>query len=173
MRRCLFGGSFDPVHCGHLMIAGNAVRTLGLDELVFLPCAQSPLKEKAAFFSDQERLDRLHDFVKDVPWARISRMDLDLTRPSWSWRLVELWKELHPDDELFWLMGVDQWEELEKWGRWEYFCSMLTCVVHHRGKVPKEREGVKAVFIEGFHPASSSEIRRCMAQGLPIPEGWV
>ncbi len=159
MKICLFGGSFDPVHEGHLCIAERAVRECGLDEVRFLPCSRSPLKETAPGATDRQRLDMLELATARYPWAIVDPTDLQGPPPSWSWRLAEHFRHTRPDDELFWLMGTDQWKELEKWGRWEYLASLVTFLVHHRGELPRARPGVRAFFLDGHHPASASGIR--------------
>ena len=76
----------------------------------------------------------------------------------------------HPGAELFWLMGKDQWDSLEKWGRWRHLANMATFIVYHRGGAPDPREGVRAVFIEGDEPASSTGIREALRAGVcPVP----
>ena len=174
MKTCLFGGSFDPVHLGHLQMAVNAQRTCGLDEVVFLPAAESPFKQgKRMMFSDADRLAMLRLTTQGLPWARVSELDLQLPPPSWSWRIVEAWRTAHPGAELYWLLGTDQWDELHRWGRYDYLVEHLTFIVCHRGHAPAPREGVRAVFLQGVHPASASEIRRRLAEGAPVPEGWM
>lgn len=173
MKIGLFGGSFDPVHEGHCCIAQRAVARCGLDRVVFLPCAQSPLKSAAPFLSDAERLMLLKLALGRYPWAEVDALDLSLPKPSWTWRLVDSWRRLHPGHELFWLMGSDQWDEFEQWGRPEYLARRLTFIVHHRGGAPAPRAGVRAVFVEGSHPASSSAVRAMLAAGEPIPSAWL
>ncbi len=173
MKVCLFGGSFDPVHEGHCRIAERAISLCGLDRVVFLPCAQSPLKETPPFLSDAERLMLLKRALVDRPWASVDALDLTLPKPSWTWRLVSTWKKRHPGHELFWLMGSDQWDEFEQWSRPEYLARHLTFIVHHRGGAPAPRPGVRTLFIEGRHPASSSQIRALLASGSGIPSSWL
>ncbi len=174
MRVCLFGGSFDPVHTGHLAMAESAHRALGLDTVVFLPAACSPFKrEGAAMFSPEARLRLLHLAVDALPWAKVSTRDLKLPPPSWSWRLVEGWKTDYPGDELFWLMGTDQWQQLHRWSRYEELIRQLTFIVYHRGSAPQPRPGVRAYFLAGHHPASSTTIRDCLRKGDALPEGWL
>ena len=174
MKTCLFGGSFDPVHAGHLTIAAAAQKQCGLDEVVFLPAACSPFKQgKNTFFSDAQRLQMLQIATADLPWANVSELDLQLPPPSWSWRVVEKCQTLYPGAELFWLMGTDQWEALERWARYDYLCEHLTFIVYHRGAAPKPREGVSSIFIEGNHPASSSAIRQAIKERLPLPDKWL
>lgn len=175
MKTCLFGGSFDPVHAGHLTIAAAAQQICGLDEIIFLPAACSPFKQgSSSYFSDAERLEMLHLATKEFPWASVNKLDLQLPPPSWSWRLAEHFHQAHPKDELFWLMGTDQWEQLHRWARYDYLCELLHFIVYHREEVPQPREGVRSTFIcVGMHPASSSGIRKALQQGHPIPDGWL
>lgn len=174
MKTCLFGGSFDPVHLGHIQMAVDAQRICGLDELVFLPAAESPFKQgRKLMFGNADRLAMLRLATQGLPWARVSELDLRLPPPSWSWRLVEAWRREQPEAELYWLLGTDQWDELHRWGRYDYLVQQLTFIVYHRGHAPAPREGVRAVFLEGNHPASSSEIRRHLQLGTPLPEGWM
>lgn len=175
MKTCLFGGSFDPVHSGHLTIAATAQQNCGLDEVVFLPAACSPFKQgNTTFFSDQQRLHMLHLATADLPWARVSGLDLQLPPPSWSWRLAEHWHQQHPEADLYWLMGTDQWEQLHRWARYDYLCKLLHFIVYHRDTPPQPRPGVRSTFIcAGLHPASSSAIRQALQQHTEIPAGWL
>lgn len=174
MKRCLFGGSFDPVHMGHVAIAKKAREVCALDEVVFLPCAQSPLKEHSPVISDVRRVDMLTLALKGISWARMDSLDLELPPPSWSWRIAEHFSQKYPYDRIFWLMGTDQWNDLERWGRWRYLAGLVEFIVHSReGEAPLAREGVNAEFIHGDHPASSSEIRQRLGTGRSVPAGWL
>lgn len=174
MKLCLFGGSFDPVHCGHLAIAEAAVQQVGIEKVLFLPAARSPFKtEHQHEFSDEERLAMLRAATAEFPWAETSDMDLRLPPPSWSWRLVEHCKEEYPTAKLYWLMGTDQWEQLHRWARYDYLTAELTFIVYHRGTAPQPRPGVHSHFIKGHHPASSSAIRAALSAGLPLSDDWL
>lgn len=175
MKACLFGGSFDPVHAGHLAIASAAQHHCALDEVIFLPAACSPFKlGKTTFFTDAQRLQMLHQATADLPWARVSELDLQLPPPSWSWRIAEFWHKQHPDAELYWLMGTDQWEQLHRWARYDYLCELLHFIVYHRDEEPQPRPGVRSTFIcTGMHPASSSGIRTALQNGTPVPDAWL
>lgn len=174
MKTCLFGGSFDPVHAGHLHIARAAVEQAGLDRVVFLPAACSPFKTgTSSYYTAQQRLELLKQATEQLPWAEVSELDLELPPPSWSWRIVEEWMQRHPQDELFWLMGTDQWEQLHKWARYEYLTQHLQFVVYHRDTPPHPRAGVRARFISGSHPASSSAIRQALRNKITPPQDWL
>ncbi len=174
MKICLFGGSFDPVHSGHLAIAEAAVQRCALDKVIFLPAAQSPFKQgKKHLFSDAQRVELLKLATAPHPWAEVSELDLQLPPPSWSWRLVEHYRRTAPDAELYWLLGTDQWQELHRWARVDYLAQELHFIVYHRGAIPQPREGVRSTFIGGNHPAASTAIRRAITDCAPLPEGWM
>ncbi len=178
MKTCLFGGSFAPVHSGHLLMAEEARSICGLERVVFLPANRSPFKmEERALFTDAQRLELLRLATAGLPWAEVSELDLCLPAPSWSWRVVEAWRSAHPQDELYWLMGTDQWEQLHRWARCDYLAEQLHFIVYARGEgnaaPPQPREGVRATFIHGHHPASSSAIRAALLSGSPLPAGWM
>lgn len=174
MKICLFGGSFDPVHSGHLTIAEAAVRACGLERVIFLPAAESPFKQgKAHLFSDAQRTELLRLATAGSPWAEVSELDLQLPPPSWSWRLVEHFRAAYPTAQLCWLLGTDQWQELHRWARYDYLCEQLHFIVYHRGEAPQPREGVCSTFIAGHHPAAATEIRRALTENAPLPEGWM
>lgn len=175
MKTCLFGGSFDPIHMGHITIAKAAQQQCNLDEVVFLPAACSPFKQgSTTFFSDTQRLHMLRLATRNLPWATVSELDLELPPPSWSWRIAEHWHREHPHAELYWLMGTDQWEQLHRWARFDYLCELLHFVVYHREAVPAPRAGVRSTFIcTGMHPASSSAIRAALQQNTPLPADWL
>ena len=158
VKLCIFGGSFDPVHEGHVCVAEHARKYCGMDRVLFMPCSLSPLKEQAPSVTDDQRCRMIELALQGLDWAVLDRTDLELPPPSWSWRVAERTAERYPGAELFWLMGKDQWDSLEQWGRWEYLSSLVTFIVYRRGGVPSPRKGVRAFFIEGDEPASSTRM---------------
>lgn len=173
-KTCLFGGSFDPVHSGHLHIAAAAQKCCRLDEVIFLPAACSPFKQNnRTLFRDDDRMELLRLALTGLPWAHVSDLDLILPPPSWSWRLVEHFSAQNPQAELYWLLGTDQWEQLHRWARYDYLAEHLTFIVYHRGAAPTPRPGVRSHFISGQHPASSTIIREALRNNSPLPDGWM
>lgn len=172
---CLFGGSFDPIHGGHLHIAGTAQQQCSLKKIIFLPAACSPFKQGSrTMFSDEQRLQMLRLATQKLEWAEVSDLDLVLPPPSWSWRLVEHFRKQYPDARLHWLMGTDQWQQLHRWARYDYLTEHLRFIVYHRDEAPCPREGVQAEFIStGYHPASSTRIRESIRNNAALPEGWM
>ena len=160
-RVALFGGSFDPVHLGHVAIARAAVAQAGLDRVIFLPARQSPLKSVGPEASGAMREEMLRAALAGEGWAEISDWELERPGPSYSWEAAQHFREAgEADQEWYWLMGVDQWEVLEKWVRWEALANGVIFLVFGReGRAGRPREGVRAQFLEGEFGGSSSEVR--------------
>lgn len=159
-RIALFGGTFDPVHKGHIHIAEAAVDAFALDLVIFIPCRQSPHKERATIADEQDRISMLHLATAGLPWAEISEIETFLPPPSYSWVTAETMREIFPVARLFWIMGEDQWKVIESWNHPELLASQVEFIVHSRGGKPARKPGFRAHFITGDHPASSSQIRR-------------
>lgn len=159
-RIALFGGSFDPVHLGHIHVARAAVEALSLDLVIFIPCRQSPHKDRATDAGEQDRISMLHLATAELPWAEISEIETFLPPPSYSWITAKAMREIFPAARLFWLMGEDQWSVIESWNHPEILGSLVEFIVHTRGGTPAHTPGFRAHFIDGDHPASASEIRR-------------
>lgn len=173
-RIALFGGSFDPVHLGHLAIARAAVVQADLDKVIFLPAAQSPLKSRGPVADGKLRMAMLDTAVAGLPWASTCDWELSSPGPSYSWRTAEHFARSGKVlTEWFWLMGEDQWEALEHWSRWEFLASMVVFLVFGRdGGLPRPRRGIRAQFLSGQFKGSSTEVRARIASGREI-EGLV
>ena len=164
-RVAFFGGTFDPVHLGHLEIAAKARRALQLDEIIFMPCKQSPHKESGPQASDDDRLQMLHLATQDFPWARVSDFELKNPPPSFTWKtLTSLKPELPHPHKLFLLIGLDQWESLPHWQHPEKIAQLVDFIVVGRDGTPQERANYRAHFLSGDHPASASAIRTALSQ---------
>lgn len=166
----LFGGTFDPIHEGHLHLAALAKESLGLDEVRFIPCQISPHKQGTPPASAEDRLEMLRLATSNLPWAEVDDFELNLTSaPSYSYLTAEAMAQRFPSARLFWVMGYDQWEALPDW---KYPARISACVeflVLARGKPPQPRPGYRLHVLRGQHPASSSEIRAAISSGKSTP----
>ncbi|MFC7336070.1 nicotinate (nicotinamide) nucleotide adenylyltransferase [Haloferula chungangensis] len=171
-RIALFGGTFDPIHLGHLKIAQLAVQALGLDEVRFLPCRISPHKTDTPPTPGHHRLEMIRLAIRDLPWAVADDFDLKAPEPSYSHLTVAAVRRDHPDARIFWIMGHDQWEALPRWKEPQTLASELEFIVFSRDGNPRAREGWQLHSLEGTHPASASTIRESLRAGAPWTE-WI
>lgn len=161
----LFGGTFDPVHLGHIHLAELAKEALDLDEVRFIPCPISPHKAGSFPASGEDRTEMLRRATAELPWAVVDDHELLKPGASYSFETAEAMSAKFPDARLFWIMGGDQWEALPRWKNPERLSEIVEFIVLSRGDQPAPREGYRMHFIQGHHPASSTAIRAAIAAG--------
>jgi len=127
----LFGGSFNPVHCGHLLAAESVLKQLALDQILFLPAAYSPFKARPEI-RDAQRLDMLRCAIEDYPAFKIDTRELKQTGPSYTINtLVDIAAE-NPQTQLYLLIGMDAWEHFERWKQWREIMDLCHLIVLSR-----------------------------------------
>lgn len=168
----IFGGSFDPPHAAHLALARAACEALRLDRIIFVPAAQSPLKERAPGASPDQRLQMLRAAVGAFPRAEISDFELSHGGKSWSILTAEHFEEKYPRARLFWIFGADQLAQLDKWRDAERLCRKVVFAVMRRDAetlpdVPETLKKIARVVPLTLPPIamSSTEIRAKLAAG--------
>lgn len=125
----VFGGTFDPVHAGHLAIALAALETLPLDRVVFVPARRSPLKDREPAAAADDRLAMLRLATADEPRFSVSRLELDRDGPSYT---VDTLEALSGEGRLFLILGADAAADLARWKRPERVRELATLVVAGR-----------------------------------------
>ncbi len=168
----LFGGTFDPVHLGHIHLAKLAKEAVGLDEVRFLPCQISPHKPGSSPASCEDRCEMLRLATAEFPWVVVDDFELRESGPSYSYLTAEAMVKKFPNDRLFWMMGGDQWDALPGWKRPEHIAALVEFIVLARGETPVPRAGYRLHIVKGEHPASATEIRRAISNGSVLP-GWI
>ena len=139
MRIGIYGGSFNPVHNGHIHLAETAVKELGLDRLYLLPSKKSPHRSMAEYAPDEDRLEMLRLACKGNDKLCVSDYETKSDRVSYTIYTVEHFREQYPDAELFLLVGSDMFLSFETWHRYEEILANATlCVVsREKGDLPK------------------------------------
>jgi len=168
----LFGGTFDPIHLGHLRIAELAVEALELDEVRFLPCRISPHKTGHPPTPACHRLEMMRLAIRNYPWAVADDYELIGPEPSYSYLTVAEVRRKHPSARIFWIMGYDQWNALPRWKEPEKLAGEVEFIVFSRSGDPQPRDGWKLHSLKGTHPASASAIRESFNAGNPCSE-WL
>ena len=162
----IFGGSFDPVHRGHLELAGLAQEALGLDEVRFVPCQISPHKTGSLVTAGRHRCEMLRLATAGIPWAVVDDREIRQEGPSYSVLTAEALAAEFPAARMFWIMGGDQWESLLRWKSPEKLAALVEFIVLARGERPAARDPFRLHVVAGAHPASATEIRREISAGL-------
>lgn len=166
MRVGVFGGTFDPVHVGHLAIAHAALESVPLDRVIFVLARRSPLKERGPVAGEADRLRMLELAVAGEPRFAVSRVELDREGPSYT---VETLERLAGNDDLFLILGSDAIADFPRWKDPERIAKLATLVVAERPGAP-ERVG-DAPIIRFDAPRldiSSRELRARAARGRSL-----
>ena len=119
MKIALFGGTFDPIHHGHLILARDCVEQLQLDRIVFIPNTISPHKESRVSAPSSLRWEMLQAAVAGEPGFAADDLELRRTGPSYAIDTVEEYARRYPGAELFYLVGEDNLLLLHTWRRYE------------------------------------------------------
>lgn len=132
LRLGVFGGTFDPPHSGHLIVARNAAEALELDRLMLVVSARPPHKSDESPTPAELRLEMLEAAVGDDPLLVASDLELQRPGPSYTVHTLQALRQGDPEAELFLLIGVDQWRELAGWREPERIGRLATVVVMAR-----------------------------------------
>ncbi len=170
MRIGIYGGSFNPVHNGHIHLAETAVEDFGLDIVYFVPSKISPHRSVDEYVSETDRLEMLKIVCMKNDVFRVSDYELRSDRVSYSVYTVEHFRKKFPHDELFLLVGSDMLMTFDKWYCFEKILSEVTLLVVSRNsgdldslrKKAEELSEYGEILVSGRSPeiVSSTDIRK-------------
>ena len=128
-RIAFYGGSFDPVHRGHLAIACALLDQFKLDEFVFVPAFHAPHKLRKRPTSAYDRYAMLCLVTQNEPKIRVSKMEIEMPERPYSVETLTRLNGKHPNDEIYFVMGADSWMEITAWHEWEKVLSLSNHIV--------------------------------------------
>lgn len=161
----IYGGTFDPIHHGHLIVAREARERLGTDEVIFIPARVSPLRKAAPVARDEIRLLMIQAAIEKEPGFAMDDCELRRPPPSYTIDTVERIRQLKGDATIYCLIGEDNVGKLTKWRRFADLEKMVRFVVLDRtGQQPSHVYPVIRRKID----ISATEIRKRVATGRSI-----
>lgn len=128
-RIAFYGGSFDPLHNGHLAIARKLTDLFELDEFWFVPAYRAPHKMDKKVTSPLCRYAMLALATNDEPKIKISTIELNAPEKPYTFETQTKLKEKLPDAEIFFVMGADSWNEIDTWRKWETVLTLTNIIV--------------------------------------------
>lgn len=169
MRIGFFGGTFNPIHRGHLVLAQKAIDALQLDSLQWIP-ANPWQKNAQKILPACDRVAMIEDAIRDNPKMSVNTLEISSNQPSFSIDTLRVLAAHFPHDERFYLIGADQWENFHTWKDWDKLFDLATLVVFSRKQKLQQTSPSVAQFIQENHPdilfiempqcpVSSSELR--------------
>lgn len=180
MKIGVFGGTFDPIHLGHLIVADEAREALGLDEVLFIPAGQPWVKAGTPVSASCHRMAMIEMAVKPTSWFRAVDLDVKRLGPTYTVdTLQELRSELGEEADLYLLLGLDAVQDMARWHRPARIFELCTVVGMSRPGVPDlDRAALDAVapnaaerviLLEGpLVSLSGTDLRRRVREGRSI-----
>ncbi|MEM7673114.1 MAG: nicotinate-nucleotide adenylyltransferase [Verrucomicrobiota bacterium] len=167
----IYGGSFDPIHIGHLIVAQDCIEQFNLDEVVLVPAAASPLKSRSPRASDTHRINMVSKAVENVANFSVSDIEIKRGGVSYSIDTVEAFRRLHPEAVLYWILGRDQVNQLEHWHQIEDLVRAVKFLAVERPGFAAEDMPTSSIEVTRVRShaieISSTEIRDRFQHGLP------
>lgn len=169
MRIGIFGGSFNPIHLGHLILAEFVLEALKLDRIIFVPAYIAPLKSSRSLTDCRQRLNMLRLATGDN--KKFSLSDIEIKRKGISYTVDTLtyFKRRFKDATLFFITGSDSLSELDRWKDLDKILRLVKFVVIRRpgATLKTKRKSIKILSMPQIE-ISSSDIRRRKKRGRPI-----
>ena len=180
MRVGILGGTFDPIHVGHLIVAEEARVRLRLERVIFMPTGQPWLKENQPVASGEDRLRMVELAVVSNPAFQVGHNEVDRSGPTYTVdTLEEMSREVGADAELYFIVGMDALEQFHRWKDPERLLEMCRLVVANRpghqgvdvnavvGRVPQVGPRLTLLSVPRME-ISSTDIRQRVAEGVSI-----
>lgn len=179
MRVGVIGGTFDPIHIGHLIIAEEARVRLNLEKVVFVPAGLPPHKMENHVSPAEHRLEMVKLAIADNPYFSLSLVDVERFGPSFTVETIELLRqEWGPQAEIFFIMGQDSLVDILTWHKPQRLINLCRIVALSRPgfrvdmeELEKSLQGASSRIILLNSPEvaiSSTDIQRRVREGLPI-----
>lgn len=176
----MLGGTFDPIHYGHLTIAEDCWAQLDLDEVLFVPAGGPPHKQGRAVSPARDRLAMVELAIADNPHFQLSRIDVERPGLSYSVDTVRtLQARLGPETRIFFIVGADSLADLPRWREPERLAGLCQIVAVNRpgypmlnlaaleAAIPDARRRIIQLTTPGVD-VSATQLRQRVAEGRPI-----
>ena len=164
IRTGIFGGSFNPIHQGHISLARQLREKAGLDEVWLMVSPQNPLKASADLLDDEMRMQMVRLAVEGEEGIIACDYEMHLPKPSYTWNTLQALSQDYPDREFVLMIGGDNWDLFDKWYHADDIRENYQIIVYPRRGFKGGIEGLDLIDI------SSTEIRQRIKDGESISQ---
>lgn len=171
IRTALFGGTFNPLHNGHLAIAQSVLEQGLADEVWILITPCNPWKKDQALLDDRLRYDMVAQAVKEMDGVRASDYEFKLDKPSYTANTLRRISADYPDREFILTIGADNWVKFHNWREADFILKNYPIIVYPRQGYPIENVSGNVTLLDcPLMDISSTQIRQMVQDGTPINE---
>jgi len=171
IRTALFGGTFNPLHNGHLAIAQSVLEQGLADEVWILITPCNPWKKDQALLDDRLRYDMVAQAVKEMDGVRASDYEFKLDKPSYTANTLRCISADYPDREFILTIGADNWVKFHNWREADFILKNYPIIVYPRQGYPIENVSGNVTLLDcPLMDISSTQIRQMVREGTPINE---
>lgn len=173
----IMGGTFNPIHFGHLFLADYAFDWIGLDQMLFMPSYQPPHKNQAEVIHSEHRVNMTRLAIEDNPNFELSAVEVERTGKTYTSETLAILKKENPDTEYYFIIGADSLMMLQTWHRPDIISKLCTLVVGGRDHITREQLELQGAYLNRKYGSkiilmdmptidiSSADIRGRMVEG--------
>ena len=167
-----FGGSFDPIHIGHISLARQAIQLARLDTLLLCPAFHAPLRIEKPYFSTQTRLRILEKIAQEIPQFKICTLEIEKQKICYTFETIKEVQLQYPDSTILLLLGADQFNRLHEWKFHQELaehCQFLVFSRNGQEVTPPAFPQLSYQLVKNeLIDCSSTEIRKCLKAGRSV-----
>lgn len=171
IRTGIYGGSFNPIHNGHIAIAHAMTTRAGLDEVWLVVSPQNPLKPSGSLLADEKRLLMAQTAVSGIPGVTATDYEFHLPRPSYMWNTLQSLSRDYPERDFTLLIGADNWAVFHRWFRADDIIAHYPIAIYPRTGYPIDTASLPPnvkLIDTGLYDISSTQVRELIARGGDI-----
>jgi nicotinate-nucleotide adenylyltransferase len=176
----VLGGSFDPVHNGHISLAVDALHAAGLSQVVMMPVFRQPFKSGAPYSTNEDRLAMLREAITDVSGLAVSDWEINQGDMSYTYLTLRALKTAYPDTKIYFITGTDTFLKIYLWKNAEELLGENNFIIGHRPGYREQELFQRVDELRRIYPAeisvinntrldiSATQIRKLVKNGEPI-----
>ncbi|MGX0286740.1 nicotinate-nucleotide adenylyltransferase [Staphylococcus epidermidis] len=171
----LFGGQFNPIHTAHLAVASEVYHAIKPDIFFFLPSYMAPLKHHNTQLYSEQRVKMIQLAIKEIGFGEICTTDLDRKGPSYTYETILHLREIYHNAQLYFIIGSDQYKQLDKWYKINELKKLVTFIVVNREtdnqNVSKEMISIKIPRIDISSTMIRNRVKMNQSIKVLVPKG--
>lgn len=169
----IYGGSFNPIHNGHIQLAKHILRLSVLDEIWFMVSPQNPLKPQNELLDDHLRLEMTRTALQNEPKLIACDTEFHLSKPSYTWNTLRHLSTEHPEVSFTLIIGADNWLVFNQWAHYEDILRNYEIIIYPRLNAPINKQSLPHnvhLLDTPLYDISSTEVRRHIQQGDDVDQ---